>query len=282
MRTSLSDYLLDVHLLLRDTNRRRGTPPGSALECDLEAIANARWLRAERRVRRGPYGAVYYSGLSPETDLFVYDGPEFLQIEAKDLCRPMSRTTAAEFWARSLDLHIGRAKDSLEGPRKAHYPVLVVSTDVSDQLRGACIRWGICLLEPGRVPFPVLASQEAAITDLLQEVNCSLQALTWACRPYNERVPRYAGGVQFPFGPIRSRGSVAALLRFQQLATRVNRAVERNNAICGLGTGTSGTRGHFLLPNPNATPARSKNPALHLRCGPMETTASERVNGTSS
>jgi hypothetical protein len=229
MRASLSDYLLEVHLLLRDTNRRRGTPPGSALERDLEAIANARWLRAERRVRRGPHGGVYYSGLAPETDLFVYDGPEFLQIEAKDLSGPMSRTVPTEFWARSLDLHLGRAKDSLPDACKAHYAVLVASTDVSDQLRGACIRWGICLLEPGRVPLPVLASQEEAIT-LLQEANCSVQSLKWACRPYNERFPRCAGGVQFPFGPIRSKPSVAALLRFQHLATQVNRAVERNNA----------------------------------------------------
>jgi hypothetical protein len=216
----LSNYLLEVHLLLKDTNRRRGTPPGSALERDLEAIAPARWLRAERRVRRGPHGGAYYSGLRPETDVFVYDGPEFLQIEAKDLGGPMSRTTPTEFWARSLDLHLGWAKDSLAEARKAHYPVLVASTDVSDELRGACIRWGICLLEPGRVPFPVLAAHPAGITDLLQGANSSFDTLT--CRPYCERFPRYAGGVKFPFGPIRSKRSVAALLRFQYLATQVN------------------------------------------------------------
>ena len=242
MRAPLSNYLFELHLLLQDTNRRRGTPPGSALERDLEAIAHARWLRAERRVRRGPHGGVYYSGLRPETDVFVYDGPEFLQIEAKDVCGPMSWATPTEFWARALDLHLGRVKDSLAEARKAHYPVLVASSDVSDQLRGACIRWGICLLEPGRVPFPVLASQQSGITDLLQEANCSLDNLTWACRPYNERFPSYAGGVQFPFGPFRSKQSVAALLRFQHLATRLDYAVERNNAICGPGRRSKGAR----------------------------------------
>src|SRR5689334_6024119 len=98
MRASLSDYLLAVHLLLRDVRRLRGDPPGSALERDLESIARARWLRAERRVRRGPHGGVYYSGLRPETDLFIYDGPEFLHIEAKDLSGPLTRAIPTEFW----------------------------------------------------------------------------------------------------------------------------------------------------------------------------------------
>ncbi|MER9168524.1 hypothetical protein NKI12_14285 [Mesorhizobium australicum] len=257
MRATLSDYLLAVHVLLRDTNRRRGTPPGSALERDLEAIAHSRWLRAERRVRHAAFGGAYYSGLRPETDVFVYDGPEFLQIEAKDLCGPMARTIPTEFWARSLDLHLGRAKDSLAEARKAHYPVLVASTSVSDQLRVACIRWGICLLEPERVPFPVLVSQNASIADLLQETNCSVDTLKWACRSYNERFPRYKGGVQFPFGPVRSRQSVAALLRFQRLATQVSRAIERNNAISGLRERSEQLRGHLLLRESKTTPAHS-------------------------
>jgi hypothetical protein len=220
MRASLSDYLLQVHLLLRDVSRQRGTPPGSALEHDLEAIAQARCLRAERRVRRGPHGGVYFSGLNPETDLFVYNGPEFLQIEAKDLSVPLGRMIPTEFWARSLDLHLGRARESLPQTRNAHYPILVTSTDVSDVLRGACIKWGICLLEPKRVPLPVLAAREEEITNLLQEANCSLQCLRWACLPYNDRFPRYTDGVQFPFGPVRSRRAVVALLQFQYLATR--------------------------------------------------------------
>jgi hypothetical protein len=215
MRASLSSYLLQVHLLLRDASRQRGTSPGSALEYDLEAIARARLLRAERRIRRGPHGGVYFSGLTPETDLFVYDGPEFLQIEAKDLSSSLSRIIPTEFWARCLDLHLGRARDSLPEARTAHYPALVASADVSDELRSACMRWGICLLEPRRVPLPVLASREEEITDLLQEANCRLEDLQWACCPFNARFPRYADGVQFPFGPIRSRRAIAALLRFQ-------------------------------------------------------------------
>ncbi len=84
MRDSLSEFLWDAYRLLRDQSRDRGTPPGSALERDLQELAQLRWLHTERRTRRGPHGGTYYSGLSPETDLFVYDGPEFLHIEAKD------------------------------------------------------------------------------------------------------------------------------------------------------------------------------------------------------
>lgn len=222
MRTALSNFLLEAHWLLRDAGRRRGSPPGSALERDLEAIAAARWLRTERRVRRGPHGGVYYSGLTPETDLFVYDGPEFLQIEAKDLSNPLNRAIPTEFWARALDLHLGRARDSLPESRKAHFPVLVVSNQATDALRGACVRWGIFLLEPSRLPLPVLASYPDAIRELLQRAGCSVQDLNWASLPYNDRFPRNGDGVLFPFGPLRSKGALTALLRFQQFATHAN------------------------------------------------------------
>ena len=85
MRPALSRYLLDVYRLLRDEHRERGLRPGPALERDLEGLAQSRWLHTERRARRGPFGGAYYSGLAPETDLFVYDGPQFLHVEAKDL-----------------------------------------------------------------------------------------------------------------------------------------------------------------------------------------------------
>lgn len=220
MRAALSGFLLEAHWLLRDATRHRGSPPGSALERDLEAIATARWLRTERRVRRGPHGGIYYSGLSPETDLFVYDGPEFLQIEAKDLSNPLSRVIATEFWARALDLHLGRARDSLPESRKEQFPVLVIANHATDELRGACIRWGICLLEPGRLPLPVLASRSDELAEPLRQAGCNLQDLRWAALPYNDRFPRASAGVLFPFGPLRSKGALKALLQFQQLATQ--------------------------------------------------------------
>lgn len=222
MRAALSSFLLETHWLLRNASRHRGSPPGSALERDLEAIATARWLRTERRVRRGPHGGVYYSGLSPETDLFVYDGPEFLQIEAKDLSNRLTRVIPTEFWARALDLHLGRARDSLPESRKEHFPVLVVANQATDELRGACIRWGLCLLEPSRLPFPVLASRPDELAALLRQAGSSPQDLSWAAFPYNQRFPRDSAGVLFPFGPLRSKGALKALLRFQQLATQAS------------------------------------------------------------
>lgn len=222
MRAALSSFLLEAHWLLRDANRHRGSPPGSALERDLETIASARWLRTERRVRRGAHGGVYYSGLSPETDLFVYDGPEFLQIEAKDLSHPLGRLIPTEFWARALDLHLGRARDSLPESRKAHFPVLVIANQATDELRGACIRWGLCLLEPGRLPLPVLASRPDELAGPLRQAGSSLQDLSWAALPYNDRFPRASDGVLFPFGPLRSKGALKALLRFQKLATQAS------------------------------------------------------------
>lgn len=227
MRAALSNYLLQVYRLLCDQQRCRGIWPGSPLERDLQALAEAQWLHSERRVRRGPHGSVYYSGLTPETDLFVYDGPEFLHIEAKDLTGSMGRAIPTEFWARALDLHLGRAGNALPEAHKGHYPTLVVAANVTDEVRAACVRWGISLVEPHRLPLAVLDSLGGVIADCLREAGCSPEDLRWACLPYNARFPRYPGGVLFPFGPIRSRAAVAAVLRLQQIATTANAAQKR-------------------------------------------------------
>jgi hypothetical protein len=222
MRAALSGFLLEAYWLLRDASRYRGSPPGSALERDLEAIASARWLRTERRARRGAHGGVYYSGLKPETDLFVYDGPEFLQIEAKDLSNRLTRVIPTEFWARALDLHLGQASNSLPESRKVQFPVLVVANHATDELRGACIRWGLCLLEPSRLPLAVLASYPDDFTDLLQQAGSCRHALNWAALPFNARFPRDSNGILLPFAQLRSKESLSALLRFQKLATQAN------------------------------------------------------------
>ncbi len=221
MRTALAQYLLDVQLLLRDQHRERGDRPGACLEFDMERLAHLRWLHAERRVRRGPYGGVYYSGLSPETDLFVYDGPQFLHIEAKDLCCGVGRAVPTEFWARALDLHLARACDTLPESPRDHYPVLVVSSSSNDQLRRACLLWGICLLEPSRTPLPVLANSSADIVDCLQRAGCTEEDLIWACLPFNLRFPRNEGGVLFPLARMKRQSAIEALLRFQRIAGHV-------------------------------------------------------------
>jgi hypothetical protein len=220
MRAALSRYLLDVYLLLRDEQRQRGFRPGPALERDLEVLAQERWLHTERRVHRGPFGGAYYSGLGPETDLFVYDGPQFLHVEAKDLTGTLARAVPTEFWARALDLHLGRARDTLlESPRD-HYVVLVISSNSNDRLRAACLRWGICLIEPSRLPFVAIEAMGPSTADHLRQAGCSEQDLQCACLPFNRRFPHEADGVLLPLGRLRSRSVVDALLRFQWIAGR--------------------------------------------------------------
>jgi hypothetical protein len=220
MRSALTLYLADVHCLLRDEQRDRGCRPGPLLELDMERLANTRWLHAERRVRRGPYGGVYYSGLAPETDLFVYDGPQFLHVEAKDFCGSVGRAIPTEFWARALDLHLGRSRDTLPESPRDHYPVLVVSSDANDQMRRACLRWGICLVEPTRIPLVVLASLLECLGDSLDLAGCATGDLSWACLPFNRRFPREEGGVLLPLGRLASQRPIEALLRFQRIASR--------------------------------------------------------------
>ena len=227
MRRSLSNYLLKVHELLRDQSRDRGVRPGSPFERDLQAVAAEQWLHSERRVRCGPHGGVYYSGLTPETDLFVYDGPAFLHIEAKDWSSLLSRSIVTEFWARALDLHLGLSKDALPSSRMDHYPVLVTGAGATDELRAACIRWGVWLLEPQRIPLVALRSDEDFIADSMRDSGCSIQDLRWACLPLRGRFPRSYGGISVPFGPVRSGRVVRSLLRFQQLATTATFAHRR-------------------------------------------------------
>lgn len=219
MRAPLARLLLDVHLLLRDEGRERGTRPGLGLEEDIEDLAHWRGLHTERRVRQGPHGAVYYSGLTPETDLFVYDGPQFLQVEAKDLTGCVGRAIPTEFWARALDLHLGKACHSLPEQSHEHYVALVAAGRSSDELRAACLRWGIFLVEPCRVPLVSLVEAGPETNDLLARAGCSRDEFRWSCLSFNDRFPMDSFGVFLPFGRFRSQSSVAAVLRFQRLMT---------------------------------------------------------------
>lgn len=205
-------------------------------------LAYSRCLHTERRVRRGPHGGAYYSGLEPETDLFVYDGPQFLHLEAKDVSGGVGRAVPTEFWARALDLHLGRACDTLPDSPRDHYSVLVVSSNSNDQMRAACIRWGICLVEPSRIPLAVLANMEAEIGECLQGAGCSREDLRWARLPFNQRFPRRQDCVLFPLGPLRNRATVDALLRFQRIATR---AIELKHAYQDLSRRDVASRVHL-------------------------------------
>lgn len=223
MRTALRRYLLDVHLLLRNEQRDRGATPGAALELDMEFLAQARSLYVERRVKRGPYGGTYYSGLSPETDLFVYDGPQFLHIEAKDTSTSIARSVPTEFWARALDLHLARSYNTPPELTKDHYPILVAAYDANDSLRAACLRWGICLVEPCLVPLPVLVGSLEEIEECLRHALCTKEDVDWTCGPMNRRFPRRDSGIVFHPGRFRTNSTIDAILRFQRIASRAFR-----------------------------------------------------------
>ena len=223
MRTALRRYLLDVHTLLRDEQRDRGEAPGVALELDLEFLAQARSLYVERRVKRGPYGGTYYSGLSPETDLFVYDGPQFFHIEAKDTSTSIARSVPTEFWARALDLHLARSYNTPAEWAKDHYPILVAAYDTNDSLRAACFRWGICLVEPCLVPLPLLVGSFEDVEECLRHALCTREDVNWACGPMNRRFPRGDNGIVLHPGRFRTDSTIDAILRFQRIASRAFR-----------------------------------------------------------
>jgi hypothetical protein len=154
MRSELSNLLFEIHLLLRDEHRSRGNQPGPQLEQDVERLARLRWLSSDRRTCKAPFQGAYYSGLRPETDLFVYDGPQFLQIEIKDT--RVSRLAVSDLWARALDLHLGNSLAAHHPENRSHYVALVAAGSLDDRLRIACLRWGIILIEPLRLPLVVL------------------------------------------------------------------------------------------------------------------------------
>lgn len=102
MRERVVNWLLDVRVHLNDSERQRGQPPGAALEHNIERLAGLRWLLTERRTRRGALGSAYYSGLTPETDLFAYARPKFFQTEVKDYSASIGRTVVTELWIFNL------------------------------------------------------------------------------------------------------------------------------------------------------------------------------------
>jgi hypothetical protein len=221
MDKRFADWLLDVHALLNDGSRQRGVPPGSALETDIERLASRHWLPTERRIRRGPLGASYYSGLTPETDLFAYARLEFLQTEVKDYSCAIGRAVVAELFARAVDLHMGRARHVNPELAWDHYVALVAAGGADQNVRVACLRFGICLVEPCLVPLPVLGKHLPTLKHLLVDSACPEDALRTACLPFSQRFPHEHGAVWMDGGTLHSDRVVQCLLRFQALGSRV-------------------------------------------------------------
>jgi hypothetical protein len=217
MRQRLSNLLLEIHFLLCDKRRDRGDQPGTRLEQDVEDLARQCWLSSKRRTKQAPFGGACYSGLQPETDLFVYDGPQFLQVEIKDT--NITRLAVTELWARALDLHLGYSCATYHPEYRNHYVVLVVAGSVDDRLRAACLRWGINLVEPLRLPIPVLESLVPGSGSKMGMCGCSARDLDLAIRPFNQRFPSAGNGILVPYGRFRSRSVVGSVLRFQTLVT---------------------------------------------------------------
>jgi hypothetical protein len=219
MRLQLSNLLLEIHFLLRDERRDRGALPGPQLERDVEWLTRLRGLSADRRIHWAPFNGTYYSGLQPETDVCVYHGPQFLQIEVKDT--KASRLAVTDLWARALDLHLGNSLTTHHPENRCHYVVLVVSRGVDDRLRTACLRWGINLVEPFRLPLHGLPTM---VTNHKAEMNicgCSQRDLEVATLPFNLRFPSANNGVLIPYGRLRNRSTVESILKFQELVTNI-------------------------------------------------------------
>ena len=219
MRLRLTNLLLEIHFLLRDERRVRGDQPGPQLERDVEWLTKLRWLSTDRRAYRAPFDGAYYSGLRPETDLFVYDGPQFLQIEIKDT--KVSRLAVTELWARALDLHLGNSLTAHHPENRSHYVVLVAAGSVDDRLRTACLRWGINLVEPLRLPLHVLLTLMPNHRSEMNICRCSTRDLEIATLPFNVRFPSASNGVLVPYGRFRSRSAADSILKFQALMTGI-------------------------------------------------------------
>lgn len=220
MQERLASLLLDVHALIGDLARQRGTPAGPALEIDIERLASLRWLPTERRTRSGALGSSYYSGLAPETDLFAYARPEFLQAEVKDYSCNIGRAVVTELFARAIDLHLGRLRRIRPAAAWDHHVVLVAAGGVSPSLRVACLRFGICLVEPRLIPLPVLGRHLSTLRPLLANANCTEHDLYTGCLPFSQRFPHEQGGVRLDTGTLRSDRVVQSLLQFQVLGTQ--------------------------------------------------------------
>jgi hypothetical protein len=229
MQERLAGWLLDVHALLNDRGRERGAPPGAALEMDIERLASLRWMPTERRIRRGAMGGTYYSGLTPETDLFAYVRPEFLQTEVKDYSCVIGRPVVAELFARALDLHLGRARRMHPDSAWDHYVALIAAGGADTALRVACLRFGLCLVEPRLIPLPILARCLLILAPQLVEAGCPQPALHTACLPFNRRFPLDHGTVSLDASTLHSDRVVQSLLRFQYLGTDALRQRSRRS-----------------------------------------------------
>ena len=146
--------------------------------------------RAGARTLRGTRSA---SGLRHESDGVVAGADLTVHLELKHLTVEVAKADLMIFNQKGLDF---LAADDLGLRRRPLYRVFVSGRPVSPEARSFALLWGIVLVEPDRLPFPLvhwlLGSSLATLTDLTYGANRGWAEIPHLISPLQDRLRRFS------------------------------------------------------------------------------------------
>jgi hypothetical protein len=169
--------------------------------------------RAGGRLVRGYRSA---SGLIHENDGVIVAPDLTVHVEAKHLTDVVPKNEVLVFNQKGLDYFAAEAVDLR---RRPFYRVLISGGPVSDEVRSFALLWGIVLVDPDRLPLPVLhwiVGSSLAMPEHLRRSALTLwREVPRFVTPLQDRVRRLSECLSAPGTEIVSRSAIGFMLNAQ-------------------------------------------------------------------
>jgi len=164
--------------------RERGPARGRSFERVFYALCERRGVRlCEKAGGRTVAGQRSASGLLHEVDGVTRNAASLTQWELKHLSQPLEKNELLVFHGKGLDFLQG------SDPHLASVPLhrfLLSGGPVRDECRIFAVLWGISIIEPLRLPLPLVCEAVArGGAEALREAEVDVvrERAVWACRP---------------------------------------------------------------------------------------------------
>lgn len=191
----------------------QGPERGRRFERVFYDLCDRRGVRlSERAGGRTVAGQRAASGLAHEVDGATRAASCLTHWELKHLSGRVPKNELLVFNGKGLDFLYGSA------PAMAWTPVfrfLLSGGGVSDECRVFAVLWGIAIIEPGRLPLPVICEAVARGAHSVlspAEVEAVHHRAKWGCRPLQNVVEELAGWLRSDGVPERHCGPRANLI----------------------------------------------------------------------
>jgi len=171
--------------------------------------------RAGGRTVRGKRAA---SGFLHESDAVITIPELTVHLELKHLTSELGKNELLIFNQKGLDFLAGGSRSLV---RKPLYRIVLSGHLLSEAARRFAIQWGICVIEPDRLPFPVIHKLAGCSVDGLHGVDDEAQEEIWRTVPKliastQDRIRLLAEIIEGHCSPISDRQVERAIRRLQR------------------------------------------------------------------